>query len=175
MFLISRKNLYIYFLLLQVLLGQYCYGQTFSNDSLFDKFRQDILTEQQQHEGWTVFDDETEETYYLLLSTHSIETLLKYTDDSIPAVRAEIFTGLQTKNAGQKVLKEILAKHINDTAKFACMGGDVGIKWTIKEYMQTLVDMGEEHKVPDVDFNAYSGHKKQAHYKYTRRASWYYT
>jgi hypothetical protein len=128
-----QRTLYRYFLLLQVFLGPYCNGQEYTKDTLFDKFKNDILIEQQENNGRVVWDDETRETYYLLLSTHSIEDLVKYTDDSIPAVRSEIFAGLVQKKADEKILKEIFNKHLSDTAEFTSSPTDVVITWSVRK------------------------------------------
>ena len=148
-----RKNLFIYFLVLQVLLAHYCYGQKDISDTLFNRFRNDIITEQKVNYGDVVLDDETLESYYLLLSTHSIDALIKYTNDSIPAVRAEIFSGLAQKNADEQVLRDILNKHLNDTAKFVCESGDVVMAWSVKTYMQTMMKWKADNRFPAINFD----------------------
>ena len=133
-------------------MGQYCYGQNNSTDTLFDQFRKDNLIELREHQGQVVWDDDTRETYYLLLSTHPADVLIKYIEDSIPAVRAQIFAGLVQKNADEKILSEILNRHLGDTAKFTLSTTDVVITWSVREYMQTLVSSKANNKVPEVDF-----------------------
>jgi hypothetical protein len=143
-----------YFLLLQVFLGRYCYGQNNSTDTLFEQFRKDILIELEEHQGGVVWDDDTRETYYLLLATHPTDVLIKYTEDSIPAVRSQIFAGLVQKNAGEKTLSEILNRHLGDTAKFTLSPTDVVITWSVREYMQTFLNSKTDIKLPEVDFKA---------------------
>ncbi len=133
-----KKMLYGYLLLLQVLLAQYCHAQQYRTDSLFHAFKKDVQIELEQRRGTVGSDDETRETYYLLMLTASVEDLVKYTDDSMPAIRAKIFEGLVLKNADKKMLEEILNKHSNDTAKFLSKGGCVEIEWSVKEFMQML-------------------------------------
>jgi hypothetical protein len=133
----------------QVLLGQYCYGQKYREDTLFNKFRKDIQIEQEEY-GRVVWDEETRETYYLLIPTYSVEALVKYTDDSIPAVRAEIFAGLAQKNADEKLLREISNKHLNDTAKFTLSPTDVVITWSVRDYMQSI--LRDTPAKPEIDF-----------------------
>jgi len=147
-----QRTLYRYLLLSQVFLGHYCYGQNNSTDTLFDQFRKDILIELEEHQGRVVLDDDTRETYYLLLATHPTDVLIKYTEDSIPAIRSQIFAGLVQKNADEKTLSEILNRHLGDTAKFTLSPTDVVITWSVREYMQTLVNSKADNKLPEVDF-----------------------
>ena len=140
-----HSSLFRYFLLLPVFLGQYCYGQKYNEDFLFNKFRNDVQI------AW---DDETLESYYLLLSVCSVEALVKYTDDSNPRVRAEIFSGLIGKNADDKILKQILTKHLNDTAKFISGSSNVYITYSVKKYMQEVLTWKADNKLPEVDFKA---------------------
>ena len=157
-------NLYKCSLLLLVFLGQYCYGQNYSTDTLLDQFRKDILIELEEHQGRVVWDNDTRETYYLLLSTHPADVLIKYTEDSIPAVRAKIFAGLVQKNADEKLLNEILNKHLGDTAEFTLSPTDVVITWSVREYMQTLLSSKADKKLPEVDFKAQLDKIRSEHY-----------
>jgi hypothetical protein len=100
-----------------------------------------------------VWDDETSEAYYLLMSIRSIDVLVKYTDDSIPAIRAAIFAGLAQRNADHKVLGEILNKHLTDTGKFTLSPTEVVITWSVREYMQMVVSHKTDNE-PDLDFKA---------------------
>lgn len=138
-------------LLLQIFLGP-CYGQAPDEDTLFLKFRNDIQSELERHNNHVVWDDETKETYYLFMLTHDVASLVKYTDDPLPAVRAQIFSSLVQKNADRKILRDILEKHINDTAVFVSSPTDVVMNWTVKGYMQFLVDLSAEKKPDSIDY-----------------------
>lgn len=160
----SLRSLYRYILLLQVFLGQYCFGQYSSKDPLFNKFRQDVLIEQREHHGWVVWDDETRESYYTLLIARSIKELVKYTDDSVPAVRAEIFSGLVQKNADESTLREILNKHLNDTAKFTEGATDVILTWSVREIMKLSMDFKPDVKHPALDYRDMLEKLRRRHY-----------
>lgn len=147
----AGHSLFRHLLLLQIFLGLYSYGQQHSKDTLFEKFRNDILIEQKEY-GRVKWDDETSESYYLLLSTHSIEALVKYTNDSVPAVRAQLFTGLAYKKADTSLLREILNKHINDTATFASGTTDVVITWSVGEYMKIITGNRTSNELAGIDY-----------------------
>ena len=152
MFCNLQRNRYLIFLLLSFFQEQYCYGQIRCRDTLFEKFRNDLLTEQQVYGGMVVMDDETRESYYLLMATLQPEDLAKFTDDSIPAVRSQIFDGMFQKNADEKLLRQILAKHLNDTAKFTLSPTDIVINWSVKEYMQSVMNNQSDSKLQGTDF-----------------------
>lgn len=145
------RNIYRRLLILPIFLGPYSHGQECNSDSLFNAFREDIQTEMEVNHGEVIKDDETDEAFYQLLSSCPVETLRKYTDDSIPAVRAEIFMGLVLKNADEKILCEILNEHLNDTAEFTLSPTDVVMTWTVRGYMQFGLDYKVDNKVINVD------------------------
>lgn len=148
-----NNSLYKYIIVLPFILVQYCFGQDLGKDYLFNKFRQDIQIEEEEH-GRVVWDDETREAYYLLLLGRSIEALVKNTDDSMPAVRSLLFAGLFYKKAEQKLLKDIFLKHFNDTAKFILGSSDVFITYSVKEYMQSILDFQNDSEIAYEDLNA---------------------
>ena len=133
----------IYLLMLQFSVGEYCYGQNSSNDSLFKNFRQDVQI-QIEGRGFARWDDETRQSYYLLMSACPVETLVKFADDSIPGVRAQIFFALAQKNLSDNGLLEILNKHKEDTAKFVFGSTDNMISWTVRDFMQMVLDFKAE-------------------------------
>ena len=97
-------------------------------------------------------DDETRESYYLLISTYSIDSLIKHTDDPIPFIRSEIFSGLAQKNADEQTLRKIYNSHLNDTALINYVPTDVIIYWTVKEDMQVVMNVKAENKLTPIDF-----------------------
>jgi hypothetical protein len=148
------ENLTSCFVLILLFFGRCCHGQSTQADSLFSQFRADILTELQEHKERVVWDYDTRRSYYSLLINCSVEKLVKYTDDSIPAVRAEIFGGLIGKNADLKILRDILSRHVNDTASFMSSPTDNFIKWTVGGYMKFTVDWRSKHKARATDYKA---------------------
>jgi hypothetical protein len=119
-------------LILNLFLCQSLLGQSCPNDSLFNRFKYDV----QIHPNRIVWDDETKESYYKLMIDCPINCLVKYTDDSVPSIRAIIFEGLVEKNADDDILGEILDKHKNDTAQFIHGPTDLVMTWTVSRYMQ---------------------------------------
>jgi hypothetical protein len=151
---ILKGYLYRYFLLLLIFPGKYCYGQKCNGDSLFNRFKKDIQFEQQEHQGRVVWDDETVESYCILMINSPIEVLVKYTDDSIPSVRTSIFGGLVHKNADKDILAAILAKHKNDTAEYTESPTDVVITWNVRDFMQTALKLKAENKLTSANYES---------------------
>lgn len=131
-----------------ILFSQFSYGQKCLSDSLFKRFRNDIEVEllRSRKIDW---DDETKESYYTLMSNCPIDSLTKYLDDTIPAVRCLIFAGLAQRNADNAFLGDILSKHQNDTAQYVDSPTDVTISWSVKEFMQTILRFKKENKIPN--------------------------
>lgn len=123
-------------LILNLLLCQSLLGQNCPNDSLFNRFKYDVQIEMLNHFNQIVWDDETKESYYKLMIDCPINCLVKYTDDSIPAIRAIIFGGLVKKNVDDDILGEILDRHKNDTAQFIHSPTDLVMTCTVIGYMQ---------------------------------------
>ncbi len=115
-----------------IICAQILFAQTAAVDSLFEQFVKDIETEQAYHEGVVKMDDETRESYYLLMINSPVEALIKYTDHANAAVRCLIFSGLVNKNADDETLKEIVEKHQIDTAVFK--------PWKVGEYMKITLE-----------------------------------
>ena len=129
-------------LILLILISQICYGQTCSNDSLFNRFKNDLQFELLRYDNnYIVWNDETRMTYYTFMIKCPIECLAKYVDDSIPSIRAIVFAGLVQKNVDNSLLEEILNKHKNDTAEFLVQSVDVVFTWTVREYMQSFLNI----------------------------------
>ena len=121
-------------ILLNLLLCQSLPGQNCPNDSLFNRFKYDVEIELLDNQfAWC---DVTKESYYKLMINCSINCLVQYTDDSIPAIRAIIFGGLVEKNVDNDILGEILVRHKNDTAQFIYRAGCVVETWTVVRYMK---------------------------------------
>jgi len=110
-----------------IICAQILFAQTAAVDSLFEQFVNDIETVQAYHDGVVDWDDETRESYYLLMINSPVEALIPYTDHANAAVRCLIFSGLVNSNADDETLKEILEKHQNDTAVFK--------PWKVINYM----------------------------------------
>lgn len=150
---IPGRKLYGYLLLLLIFSGCYSYGQRgCDDDSLFNDFKKNIQIELEIYRGRIKWDNETREPYYSLLATCPVQTLEKYIDDSIPVIRAEIFVNLLLKGASNTILKGILNKHINDTAKFISAPTDVVIEWKVNEYMQFLFSLTPRKKVTNKEY-----------------------
>ncbi|MCC6186493.1 MAG: hypothetical protein IT256_05005 [Chitinophagaceae bacterium] len=148
-----QKKSFRFLLFLQIFFVQYCYAQQSETDSLFKRFKNDVQDEHYSNKGRVVWDDETDESFYFLMSNSPIESLIKYTDDSIPAIRAQIFVGLAQKGADESILKEILDNHLEDTAEFIEGVTDLVQRWTVNGYMQFVYDLKWKGKLQMVDFN----------------------
>ena len=146
----SRLNLY--FILLLALPVQHSYAQQYSEDSLINSFRNDVRIEQREY-GRVMWDDETKESFYLLVITLCVDDLKKYVSDSNPVVRSSVYAALAHKNADDKILREILAAHQYDTATFKS-GGDAVITWTVRDHMKTGLDLKTEGKLTPFDYQA---------------------
>lgn len=128
-----------------IICAQILFAQTASVDSLFEQFVLDIETVQAYHKGVVVWDDETRESYYMLMINSPVEALFPYTDHANAAVRCLIFSGLVNNNADAEILKEILEKHLNDTAEYISRSTDLQITWKVGEYMKLTL----EHRTSD--------------------------
>lgn len=123
-----------------LMLSSYCYAQKYNADSLFNEFKRNMRIQGNIYGGRVGIDNETKESYYLLMSIVQVKDLIKHTDDSMPVVRAEIFAGLVQKNASDSILRRILLKHVNDTTHFIYNPTDVVFKWSVNEYMQFIFE-----------------------------------
>jgi len=138
--------------LLLFLKAHICYSQNTSSDSLFNNFKKDIEIEQREHAGVVAMDDETKVSYYLLISSCSVEDLINYLNDSNPFVRASVFAGLLRREISKDKLLNILDIHKNDTAKFTSRGADVVAEWTVKEFMEAGWRLKLSNELPDIDY-----------------------
>jgi hypothetical protein len=149
-----QRIFFVFFVVLQMLCWQWSYAQRSVADSLFSQFKSEILAEQELHEGWTVWDNETQEAYYRLLSVCTVDELLKYVNDSIPAVRADIISGIVLKGADRPILTQLLNEHLKDSSRFFRYSGDVGLIWSVSEIMHlSFMHDSASGKTP-VDMNA---------------------
>jgi hypothetical protein len=133
---------------------QNCFGQEGSARSQFNQFKKDILEELRLHHGRIGMDDDTRETYYTLLSSQPIDSLIGFVDDSVPAIRAEIFAGLICKGLDDKTIGEILKRHAEDTARFTSGSTDVIFTRSVFSYMKFIADSRDEARALNVDYNA---------------------
>ncbi len=140
----THRLLYRYFVCALLLVCRYGHAQEHDKDTLFDRFREDILMEQEANNGRVVWDDETKETYYMLLRTHSAAQFAKYTDDPIPAVRAKMFSAMARKEQDKQRLRDILYRHSDDTATFIEAPTDVVMTWSVAGHMQMVVEGMEQ-------------------------------
>jgi hypothetical protein len=138
-------------ILLSLLHYQSLLGQNCSNDSLFNRFKYDLEIETLNRFDDISWHDETKESYYKLMIHCPIECLVKYTDDSIPAIRAIIFGGLVEKNVDDDILDEIMGRHKNDTAQFILSPTDVVMTLTVRDYMQSFLRMKANSKTFNTD------------------------
>lgn len=117
----------------------YCHGQQFPKvDSLFKNFRDDVFIELKENHDIFKFDNDTKLSFYTLLANSSINDLLDFTNDNSAVIRAYIFTGLLRKRITDSVAAEILEGHRNDSARFVVQNVDVGLEWTVIDYMQYI-------------------------------------
>jgi hypothetical protein len=137
-----------FLLLLIILPGHFSYGQKCADDSLFNRFKNDIQIELRRH-GQISWDDETRESYYTLMISCPIESLVKYVDDPIPAIRCLIFGGLAQKNASEELLTQIASKFKNDSAEYKDSPTDVVTTWTVSDFMQTVLKFKIDKKIPN--------------------------
>ena len=131
-----EKSMKVCILTLLLLLSQISHGQEYKIDSLFRVFQNDITTEQLYNHGDVVFDHDTQENYYLLLMVSPVDSLVKYINNPKPAIRCYMYSGLVRKNANEKLVKEILDNHVNDTASYKSASN----LWKVNEYMQLCLD-----------------------------------
>jgi hypothetical protein len=141
----------VFFVLPLTLSMQICYGQDYAEGSLINNFREDIRIEQEEYDGCVKWDNETKESYYLLVSSLSVEALRKYVSDPNPVIRSAVFVGLAQRSADKKVLEEILRDHTYDTAGFTT-GTDAVMTWSVRNYMQIALDLKIEGKLPIADY-----------------------
>ncbi len=136
------QNIKHHFIFLLILSGFFCSAQQYNTDSLFNQFKKDALI------AW---DDETQESYYMLVIYSLNDNLLKYTEDSIPIIRAKIFSTLLFKNTNDTILQEILAKHTNDTAQFT-EGGHASHTRSVYDDMNFHLTYKRENGIEPIDF-----------------------
>jgi hypothetical protein len=118
-----------------IFIVQYCNGQTYNIDSLFNKFKEEIQFEQKYHAGCIVWDDETKLAFYQLMAVCPVDTLIKYTNDSNPAIRAQVFSELAYIGDDDSTLITIKNKHVNDTVRVSIWPFDT----TVIEYMNMFL------------------------------------
>ena len=141
-----------YFILILLVIGQNCFGQSDKIDSLFKLFKKDIETEQKEHSGRVFWDDETKKTYYSLMNICSNDKLLNLIEDSNGIIRAYMFLGLVRNNIDIKLQLAILDNHINDTTKFTEATGCVVQTWKVIEYMQMIFKVKQEKKIQKINY-----------------------
>lgn len=142
-----------------ILLAQICFGQENKLDSLFRIFETNILTEQSKNNGTVIWNDDTEESYYLLMKACPVDTLAKYIDHSNAAIRCSVFSGIVNKKGDKNLINKILNSHLKDTARYTTMPTDVVTTWTVSEYMQATIKYKSD-KVIDYDERIASIRKK---------------
>lgn len=142
-----------YLILLNIFMVQFSYGQKNLCDSLFNRFKNEMRMESRM--GNVVrWDDETRISYYTLMMNCPNETLIKYTDDSFPAIRCIIYTGLIQNFLDTVILSQIALKHKNDTAEYTQASTDAQPTWKVNEYMQTFLHYIENKKLDTVHYES---------------------
>jgi hypothetical protein len=121
-------------------LQEITHAQSTLCDSSFALYRQDVLYEIDHYDGRVRWDPETRESYYMVMAYCPTEALVRFTDDSIPAIRADIFSGLARINTEDSILYSIFNKHRNDTAEFSSDRSSVVFFWPVNEHMQRILD-----------------------------------
>lgn len=137
--------------------GTHAYAQTGEENALWNRFKNDVRMEQQANNGRIVWDEETKGTFSLLVTKSSVETLLKYTNDSLPTVRAKMFYGLIAKGATTEVLEQVLRNHANDTATFTNGSGCLASNDAVIQIMRLYFEV--RTRAP-ADFKASLEHNK---------------
>jgi len=142
-----------YFILLNIFIAQFCYGQKNLCDSLFNRFKDDMRMESKM--GNVVrWDDETRISYYTLMMNCPNEKLIKYTDDSFPAIRCIIYSGLIQKFLDTTILSKIASKHKNDTAEYTQASSDAQPTWKVNENMEFLLHYIHDKKLDTVHYDS---------------------
>ena len=123
-------------LLFIILKTQFVFGQNRCQDSLINKFRNDIHIDLRENSGVISMCAETKESYYSLLAYSTTENLIKYTNDTNAYIRANVFFGLMSRNIKKSQIRNILALHEQDTSTFISRRGCVLMKWTVRDFMK---------------------------------------
>ena len=146
--MIAARTLFV----IPILFSDWCFGQSASSDSLFIDFKNHIEIEQSLNSGVCHMDYETTASYYALLKNSTIESLIKYTNDSNPCVRAYVIEGLlRFKQVSEEELIKIIKDYDDDTTEFSIQSVDVVIPWTVKEYIQFIYKIRGTARVSDSD------------------------
>jgi hypothetical protein len=138
------------------------FSQDYQPDSLYQRFREDVETEQRENAGRMLLDDDTKESYYLLIHHSSISDLLRYINDPNVHIRLAIFNGLLQKETKKEVLEKILADHQTDTISFEAIGADVSINWRTIDYMQAGMHAWSSKQLRKIDYEKELKHLKAA-------------
>lgn len=81
-----------------------------------------------------------------------IATLITYTDDIHPLIRAYMFLGLVRTNIDKNMLQQIILKHANDTVEFSVKSVDVLVKWKVIDFMKMVLDAKSQNKLRELDY-----------------------
>ncbi len=134
-----------------LLMSQNSYAQECDVEVLFKGFKKEVQYHLSKGNGVVTWDYETEEAYYLLMSACSVESLVKYVEDSIPFIRSKIFSGIAQKHAEDSLLTAIYSKHQSDTAEYSESQGVV-ISYTVAEQMRSVIKWRSEGKLAQRNF-----------------------
>ncbi len=166
----AQRILFGFWVVLTIFCEQPCYAQNSVVDSLFARFREDILAEMYMHNGRIVWDNETRESYYTLLSICTAEDLLRYVDDSVPAVRAKIFSGLAEKTTDNMLLRNITDRHKNDTIEVTYAITDVVVERSVIGYMEEYVNWHANKQVKYRDWGKLAANARKERFTLIRGA-----
>jgi hypothetical protein len=144
------KYLFIFFMLF----GQLSYGQDCLCDSLFGLLKKEVQIQLPTSKFVFSWHDEMRISFYTLMANCPVKCLTQYVDDSIAAIRVNIFDGLMQKNADHRLLKSIQQRYKNDTTKYIIRSADVVQIWTVGEYMKTFLKIysNKKNTFEPVDF-----------------------
>lgn len=107
---------------------------------LFNKFKSDVLFEMEEHGGRVVWDDETKVALYTVMLSCGDKELARYTSDSMPFIRAEIFANLANRTSDINLLRSIQNNHSNDTSSFVNGATSIVMVWKVNEFMKMILN-----------------------------------
>jgi hypothetical protein len=147
---ISRIFLFIAF----AFLGIDVFPQDTQCDLLFSRFRNDVLIELEANDGRIVWDDETTESHCLLMLSCKEDDLIRFMNDSIPFIRAEMYLCLAKRTSDINLLQDVLKAHWNDSASYINSTTDLVVHRKVNEFMDVVYQAKSSNELKPTDFQA---------------------